>query len=344
MTHVPKFDVFLAHNSNDKPQVRVIASELKRRGLNPWLDEEQIPPGRSFAKAIQQAIGATKTAAVFIGSAGLGDWQILELETFTSRFVKAGIPVIPVLLPGVDAIPDELLFLRQFNWVQFADGVHDTEALYRLEWGITGQRPQRAESRPEPAAEPRLAAEPKPTPKPAPEKPVDDLSSEKGIDYTRLRDLLKAGDWKEADNETYLRMLEAVGREKGDWIRAEELLNFPCADLKTIDRLWVHYSQGHFGFSVQKEIYVACGAKLDGKHPRNKIWEEFCVRIGWKTKEEYISYYQVTFDTSARKGHLPALVVGIRGWLERGSLSESGFAGGARVLGVLFSRIETFKR
>jgi hypothetical protein len=38
----PQFDVFLAHNSQDKSLVRAIANELKRRGLNPWLDEEQI--------------------------------------------------------------------------------------------------------------------------------------------------------------------------------------------------------------------------------------------------------------------------------------------------------------
>lgn len=36
------FDVFLAHNSKDKPQVRQIANELIKRGLNPWLDEEQM--------------------------------------------------------------------------------------------------------------------------------------------------------------------------------------------------------------------------------------------------------------------------------------------------------------
>ena len=106
---------------------------------------------------------------------------------------------------------------------------------------------------------------------PIPQTEDISLESEKGIDYTRLRDLLKARDLKAADNETYLRMLEVVGRKKGDYIRSEELLNFPCADLKTIDHLWVQYSQGHFGFSVQKEIYVACGAKLDGKYPGDKI-------------------------------------------------------------------------
>ena len=137
----------------------------------------------------------------------------------------------------------------------------------------------------------------------------DDLSSEKGIDYGRLRDLLKAGDWKAADYETYLRMLEAVGRKKGDWIRAEELLNFPCKDLLTIDRLWVKYSRGRFGFSVQKQIYVECGGQLDGQYPGDKIWRQFGEKVGWRVNGNWISYSSVTFSTSARKGHLPV------GWL-----------------------------
>ncbi|MBD2460664.1 GUN4 domain-containing protein [Oscillatoria sp. FACHB-1407] len=138
------------------------------------------------------------------------------------------------------------------------------------------------------------------------------LESEKGIDYTRLRDLLKAGEWKKADHETYLRMLEAVGRKGGDWIRAEELLNFPCKDLKTIDRLWVHYSNGHFGFSVQKKIYVECGAKLDGKYPGDKIWYKFCDRVGWRKDNRYVNYSDLKFNPSiSLMGELP----GCGGWL-----------------------------
>lgn len=140
----------------------------------------------------------------------------------------------------------------------------------------------------------------------------DDLSSEKGIDYTRLRDLLKAQNFKDADQETFLRMLEAVGRENGNYlIRREELMNFPCTDLKTIDRLWVKYSNGKFGFSVQKEIYVQCGAKLDGNCPGDKIWEEFGDRVGWRgggilgVGKKWIRHSDVTFNTSAPRGHLP---------------------------------------
>ena len=136
MVESPKFDVFLAHNSADKPQVRAIASELRKRGLKPWLDEEQIPPGELFQEAIQRAIPQIESAAICIGPQGLGKWQVIELQALISQFINKGSRVIPVLLPGVDNIPDNLLFLKQFNGVNFKD-IDDDTALAQLEWGIT---------------------------------------------------------------------------------------------------------------------------------------------------------------------------------------------------------------
>lgn len=119
----------------------------------------------------------------------------------------------------------------------------------------------------------------------------DELSSERGMNYTYLRDLLKAGKWWHADQETYEVMIRSVGKKSGQRFTRDELLNFPCTDLRTIDRLWMKYSQGKFGFSVQKKIYVECGAKLDGQYPGDHIWNKFCERIGWR-KDEYLIRYQ----------------------------------------------------
>ena len=134
------FDVFLAHNSVDKPQVRAIATKLREQGIKPWLDEEQIPPGMSFQDEIQKAIPLIKAAAIIIGTQGLGKWQIMELRSLITKFVDRKIPVIPVLLPGVDKIPGDLLFLQELNWVKF-EQIDDLTAFCRLEWGITQVKP-----------------------------------------------------------------------------------------------------------------------------------------------------------------------------------------------------------
>ncbi|MBD1851011.1 GUN4 domain-containing protein [Cyanobacteria bacterium FACHB-502] len=157
--------------------------------------------------------------------------------------------------------------------------------------------------------------------------PEDDLSSEKGIDYTKLRDLLKAQNWYAADNETYKVMIQAVGSKEGDWFTSEELLNFPCTDLKTIDQLWVKYSEGKFGFSVQKQIYVECGAKLDGEYPGAQIWEKFCDRVGWRKDGKWLNYRDLNPSNSFPKGIFPRLLLLV------GGISVGNW--------ILFSRTET---
>ncbi|WP_442935764.1 GUN4 domain-containing protein [Nostoc sp.] len=130
------------------------------------------------------------------------------------------------------------------------------------------QEANRLQQQQEQAEAERLGQEQQSTP--------NDLSSEKDVDYTRLRDLLKAGKWKEADQETLAVMLKASGREREGWLDFKSIENFPCTDLRTIDQLWVEYSNGRFGFSVQKRIYGSVG----------KVYDEFGDRVGGGSGEQ----------------------------------------------------------
>lgn len=141
-----EFDVFLAHNHDDKRQIRSIAHELKLRFIKPWFDEEQVPPGTPFGRIIEEAIPKVKSAAIFIGKNGLGNWQKAEQQALNQRCVDEGIAMIPVLLPEVDQVPEDIktLFLIQLHsCVKFDKGIYDVKALDNLEWGITGRRPRR---------------------------------------------------------------------------------------------------------------------------------------------------------------------------------------------------------
>lgn len=318
-----QFDVFLAHSSKDKPLIRRIYRKLADLGLRPWLDEEEIAPGTKFQDEIQQAIGRIKTAAIFFGPDGLGRWQALELKSFISQCVRRDIPVIPVLLPGVKEIPEELIFLQEFHAVAFHDSIEDEKALFSLEWGITGCKPTRQYGTSQTTSGNTSGqnligwAWPTSLPVALPPTPDNDLSSEKGIDYRNLLDLLKVGQWREADNETYATMIRAVGKKSGDWFTRDELLNFPCTDLLTIDRLWVNYSNSKFGFSVQKQVYVDCGAKLDGKYPGDEVWHEFCDRVGWLKEGKHLDYSELKANPSlSPAGEFPSWGCGI-GWFVR---------------------------
>ena len=139
---------------------------------------------------------------------------------------------------------------------------------------------------------------------PQPETQEVELKSERGVDYTRLRDLLAAGKWKEADQETAKVMLQAANREEAGYLRVEDIDRFPCDDLRTIDRLWVKYSNGKFGFSVQKKIYQSLGGT---REYNEKVWVAFGDRVGWRDKEgeDWLYYNDLTFDLKAPSGHLP---------------------------------------
>jgi hypothetical protein len=170
----------------------------------------------------------------------------------------------------------------------------------------------------------------------------DDLSSEKNVDYTRLRDLLADGKWKEADQETLAVMLKAAGREKPPSLDSKSIETFPCADLRTIDRLWVKYSEGRFGFSVQKRIWESVGGKPGGYDYENYC--KFGDRVGWRVKENWIPYSEISFSLKgALVGHLP--LVGIFGlFLAEGLGYRLGdFEEVVRCRHSLFSRVETCK-
>ncbi|HEY9742985.1 MAG TPA: serine/threonine-protein kinase [Coleofasciculaceae cyanobacterium] len=183
---------------------------------------------------------------------------------------------------------------------------------------------------------------------------IDDLSSERGVDYTNLRDLLASGQWKEADRETLSVMLRAANRERRGYLDTMSIEQFPCKDLRTIDRLWVKYSNGCFGFSVQRCLWESGGGK-PGKYDR-RIYRKFGERVGWlkwenkwlrlKKEEQWLSYSEITFDLNAPQGHLP------RAWAGRGenlrlmgTVLEIEFVGEgiAGCVSSLCSRVETCK-
>jgi len=133
------FDVFLCHNSADKPMVRRISQQLKEAGILPWLDVEELPPGQPWQPLLEKQIKNIRSAAVCFGAAGIGPWQEVEMHGFLNAFVKRGSPVIPLLLPDTPSVPELPIFLAEMTWVDFR--CTDPDPLVQLIWGITQTRP-----------------------------------------------------------------------------------------------------------------------------------------------------------------------------------------------------------
>jgi hypothetical protein len=132
------FDTFLCHNSGDKAEVRKIGRQLKKYGVQPWLDEWELRPGIPWQRILEKEIPRISSAVVIVGESGLGPWQRVELEAFLREFVQRGCPVIPVVLSNAPSVPDLPLFLRGNTWVDFRQS--RPSPMQQLIWGITGRR------------------------------------------------------------------------------------------------------------------------------------------------------------------------------------------------------------
>lgn len=124
------------------------------------------------------------------------------------------------------------------------------------------------------------------------------LCSESSIDYMPLQQRLVEQDFLAADRLTLEKLCELAGPAaiQRKWLYFSEVGNFPITDLQTINTLWFVYSQGKFGFSVQRELWLSLG----------KNWEKLWYKIGWKTGNNWTRYpNEFTWDLSAPVGHLP---------------------------------------
>lgn len=270
------FDVFLSHNSQDKPSVRELGELLKKRGLTVWLDEWELIPGRPWQEALEDVIGTTESAAVLVGGDGIGPWQTPEMRAALSQFVEKGLPVIPVLLPGAPSRVDLPLFLQSFSWVDLRGGF-SAERIDRLVWGITGAKPGEDTST-----------------KRADQRAYRPITFKPKLDqYTNLDRLLKSRKWKDANKETQVLLKKFA---------PDDLVTIGSEELQTIDRLWGRYSDGLFGFSVQKKILLEADGNMG----------DFWRRVAWVDRYSIWSEKSLEsgliFSLNAPRGHLPFIL------------------------------------
>lgn len=125
------------------------------------------------------------------------------------------------------------------------------------------------------------------------------LQSDRGIDYLALQMALEAQDFQTADLLTIQKLCELAGEQavQRKWLYFTEVKQFPILDLQTIDALWLIHSQGKFGFSVQRAIWVSV----------NQDWKRLWPRIQWQIDGNWPRYpQQFIWDLDAApKGHLP---------------------------------------
>jgi hypothetical protein len=144
-----------------------------------------------------------------------------------------------------------------------------------------------------------------------------DKSTETLLQSARLEHLLTIGSWKDADLETKRLLLEIAGRERAGWLLVEDVKSISPQALAAIDRLWVKYSNGRFGFSVQRDIWHQLGCKSADNMQIQTISEnKFGECVRWRVGSRWLSQWDdFNDDLQAPPGSLPrAYIFALNGW------------------------------
>jgi GTPase SAR1 family protein len=153
------YDVFLSHNSGDKPAVRCLAERLRAAGLEVWLDEWVIKPGDDIYLAIERGLQESQVQVLCLSALALGsDWVTLERSTVLFRDPSnAGRRFIPLLLADCD-LPDTL---RRYKHVDYRT---ESDAAFAelLAACRPAETPATVANQPSRGRPPRLGAVPRP--------------------------------------------------------------------------------------------------------------------------------------------------------------------------------------
>ena len=134
-----EIDLFLSYNSKDRLAVQRLAVALRNRGLRPWVDFNDLPPGKPWQDEIEEVIQGARAAAILVGGDGLGPWEVPEMRACLTQLVKRRVPVIPILIPGAPRELELPVFLGELTWIDLRDGISD-QGIDKIIWGATGRR------------------------------------------------------------------------------------------------------------------------------------------------------------------------------------------------------------
>lgn len=117
-----QLQVFLCHSSGDKPKVRALYHQLRKDGVNAWLDEENLLPGHDWQAEIPKAVRNSDVVIVCLSKGSVSKTGFLQKEIklaldAADERPEGTIFIIPLKLEECD-VPDRL---SRWQWVNLFD-------------------------------------------------------------------------------------------------------------------------------------------------------------------------------------------------------------------------------
>ncbi|MCA2941040.1 MAG: GUN4 domain-containing protein [Microcystis sp. M113S1] len=290
-------DVFICHASEDKPLiVEPLVSSLKKADITIWYDRAEIKWGDSITAKVNEGLSISRFVIVVLSEAFLNKnfpkrelFAVLNQEIYSNQ---------TKVLPLFSDNKQKQKILENFpllNDKLYLTWDNNTDIIIEA---ILPHLPE------------------KETLRFKDQKSVDDflnrdeLISDKGVNYAKLRQLLNAQNWLEADQETIRLLYKATDKPEFTSTSHFSTIQIPHAalsstelkklsdnDLIILDNLWRKYSHDKFGLSTQALIY-----KQEGED-----YYAFANRVGWRKNGRWLGYNDLTWNLDAPTGHLPWL-------------------------------------
>ena len=125
-----------------------------------------------------------------------------------------------------------------------------------------------------------------------------------------LEDYLSIAEWQKADEVTAKLMLKVANQSI--CLTPDDITQFPYEALSKIDELWQIYSNNHFGFLAQAEVFNDCFSLANSNLILDsKNWQKYGQALGWYLNAQWPNHHNnLKFSlTTSPKGYLPFLPV-----------------------------------
>ncbi len=114
--------VFLCHASADKPKVRELYRYLKRRGLQPWLDAEDLLPGQAWQVEIPKAIETSDAIIICLSKGSVNQEGYVQKEIKYAVDKALEMPEGRIFLIPARLEECEVPYgLKKYQWVDLFD-------------------------------------------------------------------------------------------------------------------------------------------------------------------------------------------------------------------------------
>lgn len=143
--------VFLSHTSIDKPFVEKIASDLKRLGIEPWVDKYEIKVGESIFWRVEEGLKESEYFAIVLSPEALkSEWVKSEISAAWDKKLMNGknaiLPLlyhdceIPVLLKSLKYADFRQDYQTGFSELAAVFGISEIDAITEDNWRLFARK------------------------------------------------------------------------------------------------------------------------------------------------------------------------------------------------------------